>query len=469
MLTVALSALLVLTAAVPAAGAECERSSLGALLEQLDTVRDRNDVPAYGMTLVNRERVLYCGARGIADLESGAAVDGDTRFRIGSITKAFTSLALLLAVRDGDFALDDRLVDLLDPAPLDNPWAAEVSVTLAQLLEHTSGLTDLTWPEMRHSDPAPLPLAEAVRISAPERRVRWRPAEHSSYSNAGAGLAARALEVHSDTLYERFVQERIFAPLGMITASVLLDEATAANLATGYDRDATTPIPYWHMLYRPFGAINVRPHDMAPFLRMLLNDGAVDGKPWLDRVSVRRMELPTTTLSARHGLDYGYGLGIYSWYRDGWLFHGHGGDGDGFLAHFGYSREFGMAYFVVITAFRHAPLRAMRRQLEDHIVCGKNPHRPPVATLSADSRKRLTGTYEQVTWRFGDGTDNTLEVVDEGGRLYTTTDKGVRRELVPVSERLFRRPDQPAATMAIVEDSTGTLALQGDIGNYRKR
>ena len=57
----------------------------------------------------------------------------------------------------------------------------------------------------------------------------------------------------------------------------------------------------------------------------------------------------------------------------------------------------------------------------------------------------------------------------EGGVLYTVTSSGARRELVPVSERLFRRPDQPAATIAIIRDREGRLVLQGDIGNYRKR
>ena len=454
-----------LAAAAPTA---CDRPPTDALIEQLDQARNRFDIPAYGLALVAGDETLHSSARGIANLASGEPVDADTRFRIGSITKAFTALAILLAERDGHFSLDDELADLLDVVPMTSSWSETHPVTLAQLLEHTSGLTDLTWDEMQHSDPTPLPLSDALAESAKNRIVRWPPGEHSSYSNAGAGIAGRVLEVHTEDSYEAFLEHRIFRPLGMHTASVLLDDTTRAHLATGYDTDATTVIPYWHMLYRPFGAINVRVDDMAPFLKVLLNEGRLDGKQWLDSATVHRMEAPATTLAARAGLEYGYGLGIYTWYRNGWLFHGHGGDGDGYLAHLGYNRDFDMGYFLVITAFRHRALRHMRALIEQHIACSENPYRPPRARLSDERRSELAGVYEQVTWRFGSGTNKQLKVIKEDERLYTIDSTGKPRELVPVTDTLFRRPNQPAATIAVMPDSTGALVLQGDIGNFRK-
>ncbi|MEL7448626.1 MAG: serine hydrolase domain-containing protein [Pseudomonadota bacterium] len=446
----------------------CERPSTDTLIEQLDDAREHFDIPAYGLTLVAGDDTVFSGARGVANLESGQPVNQHTRFRIGSITKAFTSLAVVLAARDGDLSLDDRLDSLLDPVPMTSAWAQTHPVKLAQLLEHTSGLTDLTWDEMQHSDPAPLSLEDALTQSAVNRVARWPSGEHSSYSNAGSGIAARALEVHTGSSYEEFVARRIFEPLGMNTASILLDDSTRAHLATGYDTDAKSVIPYWHMLYRPFGAINVTTDDMAPFLKLLLSEGRLEGKQWLDTATVQRMETPTTTLSARAGLEYGYGLGVYSWYRNGWLFHGHGGDGDGYLAHFGYNRDFEMAYFVVITAFRHNALRRMRSTVENYIACMVNPYRPPRATLSAEERATLVGDYKQVTWRFGSGTKKRLQVIEKNEQLYTVHDGGVPRPLVPVTTSFFRRPYQTAATIAIIPDSTGTLVLQGDIGNFRK-
>ena len=117
----------------------------------------------------------------------------------------------------------------------------------------------------------------------------------------------------------------------MTSSGFFLDDQTAARLATGYAADATTPLPYWHMLMRPFGGINSTPRDMASFVRLLLNDGFADDRRLVHPQSISRMEVPLTSLAARNGLLYGYGLGNNQKFRKGVLFNGHGGDADGYL------------------------------------------------------------------------------------------------------------------------------------------
>src|SRR5512147_1708556 len=106
----------------------------------------------------------------------------------------------------------------------------------------------------------------------------------------------------------------------MASSGFFLDDQTKARLATGYGTDAVTPLPYWHMLMRPFGGINSTPRDMASFVRLLLNDGSMDDRRLVNPESIARMEVPVTSLAARNGLLYGYGLGSNQKFRRGVLF-----------------------------------------------------------------------------------------------------------------------------------------------------
>ena len=239
------------------------------------------------------------------------------------------------------------------------------------------------------------------------------------------------------------------------------------RLATGYDTDARTVIPYWHMILRPFGGINARPRDMVPFLQLLINKGRYRGRSLLKESSIERMEIPKTTLAAKSGLSYGYGLGNYQFLRDGILFHGHGGDGDGYLAHYAYNRDTGRGYFVVINAFKHDALRAIRAPIEKYIIQKLERPKSPRVTLSEQSLRRYTGTYREVTWRFPwHDKKDVIHILFEQDSLYLRFQSGKRRVLIPVNEHHFRFQDETLATMAFVEGDAGELYLQGDVGNF---
>ena len=452
---------------LPLAAASVE---IDALLETLERTRIEFDIPAVGFTLVDAEQVLWTGGLGVVARDTRAPVTADTVFRIGSITKAFTSLALLLAQEDGALQLDAPVRRLAPEASYENLWAQSHPIRLVHLLEHTGGFTDLSALEFRHSDPKPLTLEESFLVAPDSRLTRWPPGLHSSYSNSGAGLAAYVLERKVGVRYEDFVERRLFKPLGMESAGFFLDSRTRKRLATGYDTDGVSVLPYWHMIYRAFGGINVSVRDMAPFLQLLLNRGRHDGRQLVPAESIERMEDPQTTLSARSGLKFGYGLGSYHWIRNGLVFHGHGGDGDGYLTRFGYNRDTGLGYFVVINVFQHTPLRALREQIEKYLVAERKPPAPP--PVAAIALARYTGDYVQETYRFGwrsrESKPRTLEIVLDDGALYTQKPGEPRRALIPVNAQHFRRADHPVATIAVVNDTAGNTYIQGDLGNYRK-
>lgn len=444
--------------------------ALEQLISDIEAARQTLGIPAIGLTLVDKDRILRSGTFGIAHRASNTPATDETVFRIGSITKTFTALAVLLLVDEGKLALDDKLHDIAPELAIKNAWRQTHPVRLAHLLEHTAGLNDLTQQEFDFDEP--LTLAEALR-RGPARVVQWPPGRHHSYTNVGPGLLSYAIEKRAGRTYEDFVRERLFEPLGMTSAGFYPDEQTMSHLATGYDSDGKTPIPYWHMTFRAFGAISLRPADMAPFLQLLLNKGRHGDRTLLPPALIERMETPATTLAAASGLRFGYGLGLYSSLRNGHVFYGHGGDGDGYLARYGYNREAGLAYFVVINVFRGSDLLKIRHLIEDFIIRDLPPPAPAAISLTAEEMKELAGTYKAVTWRFP--ADSTATGIRQRFRIALEQDKLILKKqndrpqtLVPVTRRHFRFEDEAVATMAFVRDEEGSLYLQGEFGNYRR-
>lgn len=438
---------------------------------KIDELRQTHHVAAAAVVLVDRDALRLHRTYGVMDWDSARPVTADTRFRAGSISKAFTALALLRAQAQGLLQLDQPVRKLAPDAPYDNPWEATDPLRLAQLLEHTAGWYDMSTAEFDSSDPKPLSLTEALAIRPASRISHWPPGLHCEYSNSGPGLAAYVLEQRCGCAFEDYIRAAVFQPLGMSTASLVADKATLEHLAQGYDRNGKTPLPYWHVLYRPAAGLNLNPRDMALFLRMLLNRGRVNDQVFLTPEQVWRMEHPQTTLAARNGLDFGYGLGIRQYQHKGRSLFGHGGDADGYLAHFAYSPQSGRGYFVVITAFNSPAINQMQEVLDGWLIENlPRPSPPPLAALSRSALQELAGDYLAASTRFpAPGWERQrLRVLVRENRLYTRDEDGSEDALIAVDGRRFRRPWETIATSIFIPQSDHSMVLQGPMGNWRR-
>ena len=448
------------------------RTDIDTLVTQLERARQEQGVAGVSFALVTHDKVLWKGGLGVMDWNTGAPVGEDTVFRIGSLTKIFTSAVLLRLQEEGRLKLTDRVRLHAPGATYTNPWENNHPITIAHLLEHTSGLQDLSKEEFDNSDPKPLTLEEGLALRPESRTMRWKPGLHASYSNSGYGLAGYVIEQATGNRYEEEVRARLFDPLGMASSGFFQTDATRARLATGYQPDGRTVLRYWHMIMRPFGGIHSTARDMGPFLQMVLNRGRHGERALLSPESMRRAELPTTTLAARSGLVFGYGLGIYSYFRRGILLRGHSGDADGYLSFFAYSRELDLAYFLSVNRFHWPSLRALRRVVEDWMVDGQPRPQAPSAKIPEDMLREYIGSYEPATSRFpmmgvDDRSQQIVAIVLLEGALYTQTAGGSKQVLIPVSNTHFRREDESEATCAFVRDEDGTLYFQED-DNYVK-
>ena len=442
-----------------------------ALRTEVQGILDRYRVPGASIALVDRNRTIWAGGVGKADVAAGVDVTADHLFRIGSISKSFTALAALRAVESGLLDLETPVRKLVPEIAFTNAWEATHPVTVAMLMEHTTGFDDLHFPERAVVDPE-ISLAEGLAVHPHSRVSRWRPGTHMAYSNSGPSFAAYIVEKVSGTPFEEYAREQVFLPLGMETATFQVPRGTAL-MAKGYESDGVSEAPYEHIIMRPSGSLNASAREMARYLRTMINRGTLDGVRLLAPETVTRMETPTTTLAAREGVTHGDGLGNTTVFVNGHLFRGHGGTITGFRSRSAYSSDLGVGYFVSVNTGSGA-VTLIERLLGERLTEGFEKPRGPTTVLSDAELRAMTGSYRLATPRrqITYGLDRLLlvrRIILEDGKLFLLPTLGGGPELVPVTAMSFRFDDEPLPTVFGGVDEEGNRILQtGRDGNYMR-
>ena len=210
-------------------------------------------------------------SHGVADAASKRAVDGDTVYEIGSVTKVFTSLLLADAVARGEVALTDPVAKYL-PSTVNVPERGGKKITLQDLATHTSALPRLPAnltpadPENPYADYTVAQLYEFLSKYELPRDI----GSQYEYSNLGAGLLGHALALRAGKDYETLVRERITAPLGMRSTTVALPDELRKRLARGHDAELK-PAANWDLpTLAGAGALRSTANDMLAFLAAVL-------------------------------------------------------------------------------------------------------------------------------------------------------------------------------------------------------
>ena len=182
--------------------------------------------------------VLWAGAGGLADLAAGTPVTTDTRFDIASVSKQFTATAILMLQREGLLSVEDAVGDYVKGLP---SWGS--SVTIDQLIHHTSRIPDY-WMELedvgiRFGDAAD----QNATLLAIARETKLDPGTGYEYSNSNYILLAEVVRRVTGQKLPVFLEERIFAPLGL--AMVVAPTARAPDIALSYDDDQHLQEPAW--------------------------------------------------------------------------------------------------------------------------------------------------------------------------------------------------------------------------------
>ena len=443
--------------------------SIEELRQQLEKVLRDTHTPGASVAIVRREGPEWVAGLGLADVAPNRAATSATLFRIGSTSKAFAAMSILLLAGQGKLSLDDPVHKLAPEVWFENRWEASDPVRVVHVLEHTAGWEDLHLREFALDAPPSMGLREALDYDHHSRISRWRPGTRMAYCNSGPAVAAYIVEKLTHQRFEDFVEQNLFRPIGMHTATYFPPPAGTATVL--YHSDGKTPFPYWNIIYRPAGSINASAQDMAAYLQFYLNRGMVNGVQVVPSADIARMEIPASTWAAKQGLRAGYGLSNYWTVSDGYVYHGHNGGVSGGLTELAYMPDYGVGYFFSINSGSQAAYDRMAKAIRAYVTSNlQKPSLPPMAPLPADAAQ-YAGWYEPDAPRmelshFLERLMAISRVRFQNGKLLLTSLGGWNQVYLPVAGEQFRHvpkkdaPD-PVATLVLLTPSEGDQYLQG--------
>lgn len=232
------------SACAAAQDADSWRLDTDAIDRFVATYQDQYRVPGVAVVVTSGSEIVY--AKGHGHDSGGRSVFSTTPLPIASLSKAFTSLAVMQLAEDGKMNLDEPVRRYLPDFGVAD--ARGDRITIRQLLEHTSGMSDMAFPEK--SVPAPDSLNDAVALLR-TATLAAEPGTRRFYHNPNYWTAARLVEVVSGKEFERYLEEQIFAPLGMHDTFAVVSLDDALHVENGYVRlfgyPISLPEPSWFL------------------------------------------------------------------------------------------------------------------------------------------------------------------------------------------------------------------------------
>ena len=252
-------------------------------------LRDRvravlNRWPAAGLAVavIRDGGLAWFSGHGVADIKAGTPITPATVFRIDSVTKTFTAIAVMQLCEQGLADLDAPASVYLRGYRLIPARASFRPVTLRHLLTHTAGVravrtaADLVRPALGWGVPAGRPVPPLAGYYRGGLHVNIEPGTRWAYSNNGYATLGQIVEDVSGLPFGRYLRERIFGPLGMDSSDLVRSERVQPRLATGYTlgRGGLRPVTDREIVQAGGGSIYASTADMARYAAALLGGGA---------------------------------------------------------------------------------------------------------------------------------------------------------------------------------------------------
>jgi D-alanyl-D-alanine carboxypeptidase len=392
-------------------------------------------------------RTILREGYGMADLELGVPVEPEMVFRLGSITKQFTAVSILLLAQEGKVGLQDEITKFLPDYPTQGR-----RITVENLLTHTSGIqsyTDMSeWLPLWRKD---FPLKELIDLFK-DKPMQFEPGASWAYNNSGYILLGAIIEKASGQSYEAFLEDRIFKPLGLKQSYYDSTERIIPRRAAGYElgKGGFVNAAYLSMT-QPYaaGSLASTVDDLAAWSDAVFA-GKLVRKEWLDKAF--------TPFRLRNGESSGYG---YGWFVGDFAGHRsieHGGGINGFTS---YEMTFPEdRVFVAI--------------LTNSAIEGRDPEPRAVKIawlalgLAEPERKAVTVPARDLDAFAGVYTDERKREYyfsREGGKLFAQRQGGARNELLAASLTEFFLKDNPARFVFVKDgDRVSGLRIKSRIG-----
>ncbi len=309
---------------------------VAALAEYVEAEMQDKRIPGISIALVDGDEIVWAQGFGVADPESGAPATAETVYRVGSVSKLFTDIAVMQLVERGELDLDAAVQTYLPEFAPRNPFGG--AITLRQLMSHRSGL--VREPPVGHYFDPTLPSLKQTVASLNGTELVYAPESRGKYSNAGIAVVGYVLERLAGEPFADHVQRTVLEPMGLRASAFVPTPEVERHLARGlmwsYDgREFAAPT--FELGMAPAGSLYSTVLDLGRFLTVLF-DG---GRPVLEPATLQRMLTPQY---AAEGARTGFGLGFAIGELQGHTSYGHGGAIYGFATQLQFLEDAGSAW-----------------------------------------------------------------------------------------------------------------------------
>jgi serine beta-lactamase-like protein LACTB len=412
-------------------------------------------LPALSLALVDNQKIVWARGYGFADADRKKPATADTVYRVGSVSKLFTDIAVMQLVEQGKLDLDAPVTKYLpDFKPISK---YDKPITLRMLMSHRAGLVREP-PAGNYFDPSVTALDRTVR-SLNDTELLLEPGAKTKYSNAGIAVVGLVVEETQKQRFARHLYNRVLDPLGMTHSAfeptAELNRDLAAAVMWTYD-GREFPAPTFELGMAPAGSMYSTVNDLGRFMSALFAGGKGRGGQVLQPETLRQMLTPQF---AKEGDKTGFGIGFNIAELDGHKRIGHGGAIYGFATELSALPDEKLGVVVVASRdvtngiTRHIATLALQQML----AVRQNKPAPKIAvteSVGAERARKLAGRYA--------GKDGkVIELTERDGRLYALSLKGgTLNELRALGDGLV--VDSPLAYGPKVEVQGDKLVIDKD-------
>jgi CubicO group peptidase (beta-lactamase class C family) len=337
-------------------------ASLGEAEAYLDELVESGTPPGLSLVVVKDGVIVYSRAFGLADGPNNIPATPETVYRFWSVTKISTAIAILQLHEGNLLNIDDPVADYLPFFDIVYPSDNSETITIRHLLNHSSGLPDnmpevMGWMHTEEEDEPRLDQVAFLEEAFPDyQELIFEPGDHAEYTNVGYMVLGAVVEVVSGQIYEDYVVEHIYQPLGMNHTNFVYTDEMLPYAAVGshprisfesfilpflyenwgeFIREKTGGKMWFNRLYPhsdpPTGMVSTTT-DLARLMLAYLNNGELDGAHVLSPETIEMMTYDSHVVGVDNGnVDrpfFGLGWGIFP--EGGRLYLDHGGGGPGF-------------------------------------------------------------------------------------------------------------------------------------------
>ena len=390
------------------------RKNYAPVIEMLSRLIEREmadkELPALSIALVDDQQIVWSKGFGVAHAKDKTPVTDETIYRVGSVSKLFTDIAIMQLVEQGKLDLDAPVTRYLpDFHPLD-PFGN--AITLRQLMSHRSGLVREP-PVGNYFDPTEPSLKQTI-ASLNGTALVYSPETHIKYSNAAIATVGYVLERMQREPYPKYVKRAVLDPLGLTHSSFEPTPETNRNLASGFMwtiDGRTFEAPTFQMGIGPSGSMYTTVNDLGRFMSALFAGGRGSNGSILKPSTLEQMWTPQY---AKAGQKTGYGIGFGISELNGHRKIGHGGAIYGFATQLSALPDDKLGVVVVTTkdAANAVTSRIANAALEGMLAVRQDkpvPEPEMTSPVESTQARRIAGRY--VTG------DKGFDLIESGGKL----------------------------------------------------